>query len=127
MLFMDLESLLPGGRAVAQIRLEEPLSPRYGDRFIIRSYSPMWTIGGGMVLDVLPPRRTTLKQNERELLEALVAHDLSSAATGLLTSRGIPMTSAQVAIALGVPRSGVAEDLNQAKLERFRSATTPTS
>ncbi len=119
-LFMDLESLLPGGRAVAQIRLEEPLSPRYGDRFIIRSYSPMWTIGGGMVLDVLPPRRTTLKQNERELLEALVAHDLSSAATGLLTSRGIPMTSAQVAIALGVPRSGVAEDLNQAKLERFK-------
>ncbi len=119
-LFMDVPSLLPGGRAVAQIRLEEPLAPRYGDRFIIRSYSPMWTIGGGMVLDVLPPRRTTLKPHERELLEALIAHDLSSAAIGLLASRAMPMTSAQVAVALGVPRSGVADDLNRAKLERLK-------
>ena len=119
-LFMDVPALLPGGRAVAQIRLEEPLAPRYGDRFIIRSYSPMWTIGGGMVLDVLPPRRTTLKPHERELLEALIAHDLSSAAIGLLASRAMPMTSAQVAIALGVPRAGVADDLNRAKLERLK-------
>jgi len=119
-LFMDVPALLPGGRGVAQIRLEEPLAPRYGDRFIIRSYSPMWTIGGGMVLDVLPPRRTTLKPHERELLEALIAHDLSSAAIGLLASRAMPMTSTQVATALGVPRAGVADDLNRAKLERFK-------
>jgi len=80
----------------------------------------MWTIGGGMVLDVLPPRRTTLKRSERELLEALIAHDLSSAAIGLLASRAMPMTSAQVAVALGVPRAGVADDLNRAKLERLK-------
>ena len=36
------------------MRLEEPLAPRYDDRFIIRSYSPVYTIGGGVVLDVLP-------------------------------------------------------------------------
>lgn len=119
-LFMDVPALLPGGRAVAQVRLEEPLAPRYGDHFIIRSYSPMWTIGGGLVLDVLPSRRTTLKPHERELLEALVLHDLSGAAIGLLEARGIPMTSAQVATALGIPRAGVADDLNRAKLERFK-------
>ncbi len=119
-LFMDVPALPPGGRGVAQVRLEEPLAPRYGDRFIIRSYSPMWTIGGGTVLDALPPRRTTLKPYERELLEALIAHDLSSAAIGLLSSRGVPMTSAQVALALGVPRAGVADDLNRAPLERLK-------
>ena len=120
-LLMDAESLRPGESGLAQLRLEEPLAPRYDDRFIIRSYSPMWTIGGGVVLDVLPPRRTTLRPHERELLDALVAHDLSGAALGLLASRAMPMTSAQVAAALGVPRAQVADDLNRASLERLKA------
>jgi len=119
-LLMGAAQLQPGESSLAQIRLEEPLSPRYDDRFIIRSYSPMWTIGGGTVLDVLPPRRTTLKAHERELLDALLAHDLSGAALGLLASRAIPMTSAQVASAIGVPRPQVADDLNRASLERLK-------
>jgi len=105
------------------VRLEEPLAPRYDDRFIARSYSPVFTIGGGMVLDVLPPRRTTLRPHERELLEALLAHDLSSASVGLLASRALPMTSAQVAAALGVARPKVADELNKAALERIKVGT----
>lgn len=119
-LLIGTEQLQPGESAFAQVRLEDALSPRYGDRFIIRSYSPMWTIGGGMVLDALPPRRTTLKPHELELLERLLAHDLSGAARGLLASRGLPMTSAQVAVALGVPRAQVADDLNRAPLKRLK-------
>ena len=117
-----LEQLEPGGRCLAQVRLEEPLAPRYDDRFIVRSYSPVFTIGGGTVLDVLPPRRTKLRPAERELLEALQAHDLSRAATGLLVSRGVPMTSAEVATALGLPRAGVADDLNRGAFERLKVA-----
>ena len=113
-LLMETERLAPGESAYAQIRLEEPLAPRYDDRFIVRSYSPMWTIGGGVVLDVLPPRRTRLKAHERELLDAMLAHDLASASTGLLAARAIPMTSADVATALGVPRPEVADRLNRA-------------
>ncbi|MHB8762500.1 MAG: selenocysteine-specific translation elongation factor [Coriobacteriia bacterium] len=119
-LLMGAEQLQPGESSFAQMRLEEPLAPRYDDRFIIRSYSPMWTIGGGVVLDALPPRRTTLKSHERELLERLLAHDLSGAALGLLASRALPMTSAKVAAALGVPRTQVADDLNKATLERLK-------
>jgi len=120
-LLMDgAPELEPGGRAYAQLRLEEPLAPRYDDRFIVRSYSPVYTIGGGTVLDALPPRRTQLRPSERELLAALAAHDLSGAATGLLASRGVPMTSAEVASALGLPRAGVADDLNKAALERIK-------
>ncbi|MBW6467675.1 MAG: selenocysteine-specific translation elongation factor [Coriobacteriia bacterium] len=119
-LLMDASEFARGESGLAQVRLEEPLVPRYGDRFIVRSYSPVYTIGGGMVLDVLPPRRTTLREHERALLEALVAHDLSSAATGLLASRALPMTSAEVAAAIGVPRAGVADDLNKADLARLK-------
>jgi len=121
LLMDDLTELQPGQTAFAQVRLEEPLAPRYDDRFVVRSYSPVYTIGGGVVLDALPPRRTTLRESERGLLEALLRHDLSTAALDLLASRGVPMTSAEVAAALGVPRSGVADELNRAKLERLKA------
>jgi selenocysteine-specific elongation factor len=120
LLMDDLTRLRPGERAYAQVRLEEPLAPRYDDRFIVRSYSPVYTIGGGVVLDALPPRRTHLRDAERELLDALRERDLSTAATGLLASRGVPMTSAEVSSALGLPRAGVADELNRADLERLK-------
>jgi selenocysteine-specific elongation factor len=119
-LLMDGESMRPGETQLAQVRLEDPLAPRYEDRFIIRSYSPMFTIGGGVVLDALPPRRTRLKPHERELLGALESHDTPAAAVGLLAARGVPMTSAEVASALGVPRPEVADALNKAPLERLK-------
>ena len=118
-LLMEGDTLAPGGSALAQVRLEEPLAPRYDDRFIVRSYSPVYTVGGGVVLDVLPPRRTRLKPHERELLDALVAHDLAGAVVGLLAARSLPMSSAEVAAALGVARAAVADEMNRAQLARL--------
>jgi selenocysteine-specific elongation factor len=43
--------LRPGSGAFAQIRLESPVVAVAGDRFVIRRYSPAFTIGGGVVLD----------------------------------------------------------------------------
>lgn len=119
-LLMGAEELACGSAAFAQIRLEEPLAPRYGDRFIIRSYSPVYTIGGGLVLDVSPPRRTVLRAHEQELLDALLAHDVPAAALGLLAARATPMSSAQIASLIGVERSLVADALNKATLERLK-------
>jgi selenocysteine-specific elongation factor len=45
-----------GGRARARIRLETPMVVTRGDRFVLRAYSPVVTIGGGCVLDPQPPR-----------------------------------------------------------------------
>jgi selenocysteine-specific elongation factor len=44
-----------GGR-FAQLRLEQPLMPLAGDRFVVRSLAPPDTLGGGVVLDPAPPR-----------------------------------------------------------------------
>ena len=49
--------ILPGQTGAARLALEQPLVARGGDRFVLRSYSPVATIGGGVVLDPLPPRR----------------------------------------------------------------------
>ena len=45
-------------RVLARLRLETPLVARGGDRFVVRSYSPVVTLGGGEVLDPLPPPRS---------------------------------------------------------------------
>src|SRR5207302_4822368 len=45
------DRLRPGGSAFVQIRLGGPAFALPGDRFIIRQYSPMITIGGGEILD----------------------------------------------------------------------------
>jgi selenocysteine-specific elongation factor len=47
----------PGETAFARLHLEAPAALVRGDRFIIRTFSPPETIGGGVVLDPLPPRR----------------------------------------------------------------------
>jgi selenocysteine-specific elongation factor len=55
-LLLDRAELAPGETAFARFRLEAPLVARPGDRFVVRSYSPIVTIGGGTLLDVDPPR-----------------------------------------------------------------------
>lgn len=52
-------SIEPGATAPSRIVLREPLVLVPGDRFIIRMFSPVITIGGGEVIDAFPPRKAT--------------------------------------------------------------------
>lgn len=70
----------PGEESAAHLRLEQPLVANPGDPFVLRQYSPMMTIGGGVVLDAHPPER-----------------------------RGGAATAALRAAALGAPRGGPPE------------------
>jgi len=54
---LDKEELNPGDEAFAQLRLEENVVAKRGDRFILRFYSPMYTIGGGKVLESNPNKK----------------------------------------------------------------------
>lgn len=47
----------PGGTGPARLVLEEPLVARGGDRLVLRSFSPVMTIGGGWIADPEPPRK----------------------------------------------------------------------
>lgn len=49
--FYDRSRLDPGDRAFAELRCETPLAAVRSDRFLLRSYSPMATIGGGVVIE----------------------------------------------------------------------------
>lgn len=65
LVFIDREELSPGDTAVAQIRLDEPMAVVKGDRYVIRSYSPVRTIGGGEILNPVPRK---LKQADAPLV-----------------------------------------------------------
>ncbi len=56
------ESLRPGARDYVRLLLSEPLLLIPGDRFIVRMFSPVVTIGGGVVLDIAPPKRDTAER-----------------------------------------------------------------
>ncbi len=77
LLLLDSEELHPGKSALVQCRLDRPLIAERGDPFVIRSYSPMTTIGGGIVLDPYPVRhrrfRTEIIERLQELKQAPTA------------------------------------------------------
>lgn len=50
---LDRDELAPGETAICQVRFTSPLAAVYGDRFVIRSFSPLRTIGGGSVVSPL--------------------------------------------------------------------------
>jgi selenocysteine-specific elongation factor len=92
----------PGERAFVRVRLEGPAVVARGDRYIVRSYSPPSTIGGGVVLDPVPPRtaiRTVSALERCHRLEALSGRAAESevAVLALLLEeageRGLPIAS----------------------------------
>ena len=68
---LETEELAPQASALAQLQLERPILALPGDRFILRQFSPVITIGGGVVLDALAPRHKAREKDYFELLRAM--------------------------------------------------------
>ncbi len=65
------DEIEPGTMNYCQIKLEEPVAVLPGDRYVIRSYSPIRTIGGGRILNPLPRKRKRHKEWMWQELERL--------------------------------------------------------
>jgi selenocysteine-specific elongation factor len=61
-ILLDSEELTPGQNGLVQLRLERRAVARRGDRFVIRSYSPMRIIGGGRILDPSPQKAKRFRE-----------------------------------------------------------------
>ena len=59
LILLDADELKPGASGYAQVRMDKPVVVRSGDRFVLRSYSPMRTIGGGQILHPAPNKEKT--------------------------------------------------------------------
>ena len=87
----------PGAHGLARLVLEAPVVARGGDRLVLRSYSPVTTIGGGRVLDPEPPRRRSAWP------ATLAMSDPAERFRAMLERRPLGVSSAQLPVLLGLP------------------------
>ena len=66
---LDQEEIGPGESGYVQLRLEEEIAVRRGDKFVVRFYSPMETIGGGVILEPNPGVKRRFKEEAIEELK----------------------------------------------------------
>jgi selenocysteine-specific elongation factor len=71
---LDREELAPGEETFAQIRLDQSVTALRGDRFVLRSYSPVQTIGGGTVIHPLPRKHKGYGKLEAALALSSLLH-----------------------------------------------------
>ena len=118
---LERDELRPGESCLAQLRLTEPMAVKQGDRFVIRFYSPVETIGGGTVLDPRPLRH---KRHDPAVLDNLILREQGSGSQRLLQAAeefGVSLPdSSQLAersgLDTGTAVSLLADLLNQGKL-----------
>jgi selenocysteine-specific elongation factor len=79
---IDKPTLKGGDRGLVQLNLESPVALRRGDAFIIRLYSPMHLLGGGVVMDPIPPKH---RRGDRRAIERLDALEKGDARTMIET------------------------------------------
>ena len=121
---LGAKELQPGLAGFARLKLDDPLLLLPGDRFIVRQFSPVITIGGGMVLDALEPGRR-LKSDERlAFVRALDSADATGALLARIARRGAKgLPVAEAAAETGWLRARVEtltpELVSQRKAARF--------
>jgi selenocysteine-specific elongation factor len=104
----------PGAQGMAQLRLERPLLARALDRLVIRSYSPVRTVAGGIVLEPDAPRRKRFTDSTRSALGSITDADraldalLDLAGDNGVQRRLLPLVTGQGAAAMDDAVSGAA-------------------
>ncbi|HHY28958.1 MAG TPA: selenocysteine-specific translation elongation factor [Desulfitobacterium dehalogenans] len=78
---LDADELKPGEQGFAQLRFAEEVAVKQGDHYIVRFYSPVETIGGGIIINGAPSKH---HRNNRNVLESLAALESGSDTDRLL-------------------------------------------
>ncbi|MDH3359641.1 MAG: selenocysteine-specific translation elongation factor [Desulfobulbaceae bacterium] len=103
-LLLDDEEALPGSTCKVQLLLEEPVTAWPGDRYVVRSYSPVYTIGGGAVLNGVPLRkRRRFKAENNEVFKIFLEGESEELAQLHLRESGFAgLTFDELAVRLGL-------------------------
>ncbi len=116
---LDRGEVAPGGEALAQLRLAEPVAALPGHRFILRGFAPLEgrgrTVAGGRVLAVAAPKRRRGRPEAIRQLEALAGSDPDARAQTILEMAG----PAGLDLGALVGRTALSPKAVQATLERL--------
>ncbi|MDA8125250.1 MAG: selenocysteine-specific translation elongation factor [Deltaproteobacteria bacterium] len=111
-ILLDREELAPGEEASIQLVLETPLAVVAGDRFVIRSYSPVTTIGGGVICDPLPRKHKRFSEAVLQQFQALTGGAEHEKLAVILERAGIEgSTEARLVLRTGIRRPELRKQL----------------
>ena len=106
------DELKPGESCYAQLRLTEPIASKNGDRFVIRFFSPLETIGGGVILDDQPRRHKRSDPKIQEILKIKESGSRDDVTVQLLAEFGTRLpTAAQLVAKLQREEADIREEL----------------
>ncbi len=112
------DPIKPGSREYVRLVLSEPLLLLPGDRFIVRMFSPVITIGGGVVLDIAAPRRAPHRTKEGTQTDRLRILE-----TGPLTER-IALLARESRYGIGMPELIARTGLLESNLRKAAASLT---
>ncbi|MCA9729431.1 MAG: selenocysteine-specific translation elongation factor, partial [Candidatus Eisenbacteria bacterium] len=123
LVLLESEELKAGEATLAQVQLDEPVVAERGDRFVIRSYSPMRTLGGGMVLDVSGTRRRRYRKEDLAALRLVEEGTLDDRVHATVrAARGVGVLEVDLTQSIGQPpaeiRASVEQLLGENRLRR---------
>ncbi len=111
-ILMRDDEINPGNMAYTQIKLQEPVAVLPGDRYVIRSYSPIRTIGGGRILNPLPRKRKRARKDLWDELKILAKGTPSEIIQLHLEKAGHRgLSSRELSIRTGVYGKGLQREL----------------
>jgi selenocysteine-specific elongation factor len=112
------QTVAPGASAAVQLVLERPAVALPGDRFVIRSFSPIVTIGGGRVLDAAPEKHKRFSGGVLEGLEKLGGSTRDAVEQMAAQAGGSPQAVRDIARKLGRGEPEVAAAVSALAVDR---------
>lgn len=109
---LDRDELEPGQWAYAQLELEEEAVAVKGDRFVVRSYSPMRTIGGGSVVDT---KTVKYRRFRKDVIKSISTRERGTSGDlirQLLEGKPAMMTAGEIARATALNEQETADTLD---------------
>ncbi len=104
LILIDREELMPGDTACVQFRLESPVCCIKDDRYVIRSYSPVKTIGGGEILNPVSQKHKLFDKKVIQGLNELLSNDLEQVVSFFLELKAYEgLSFAQLRIMTNIP------------------------
>ncbi len=114
MILLDRNELLPGDEACVQFRLESPVCCIKDDRYVIRSYSPVRTIGGGTILNPASQKHKLGDKTVIQGLENLLLDDMEQTISFFLSLKGYQGVSfSQLRVMTNIPDKKLAATLQK--------------
>jgi selenocysteine-specific elongation factor len=111
---LDCEVLEPGREALVQWVLEEPVALARQDAYVVRSYSPLFTIGGGKVIRAIAPSYRSSQKDVVDMLRRIEHGEPRDLVLVALEEGELIRTAPVLARQVGISQSPVKEILDSA-------------